>query len=123
MSIVINPGTGPVPNSSEENARANLLVFCEDVANQHNTTAEWNPDDQILTDDGEGRWSTVILVNGQVVEIDMPGLPLDQVRFTGADDQDIWDFPRLYVEGSSWVWKYAVSVCDPANFFDGEDDS
>jgi hypothetical protein len=41
------------------------------------------------------------------------------LRFTGAADQNIWDFPRLYVNGSSWVWIYAVgSVADALH---GED--
>ena len=48
---------------------------------------------------------------GEVVEcrhtVDMPGLPLAKVRFTGAKSQDIWTFPRLYVDDSSWVWLYS----------------
>ena len=54
----------------------------------------------------------------RTIEIQMPGLPVDRVRFLDEDGQNIWDFPRLYVDDSSWVWKYALSVCEP----DGDDE-
>jgi len=31
----------------------------------------------------------------------MPGLPIDEVHWMRQHDQNIWDFPRLYVGGSS----------------------
>jgi hypothetical protein len=46
----------------------------------------------------------------RVCNVAMPGLPLERVRFLGLQDQDIWRFPRLYVDGGSWVWKYAVGI-------------
>ncbi len=41
----------------------------------------------------------------------MQGFPIEQVRFTDAEDQNIWDSSRLYIDGASWVWRYAVGVC------------
>ncbi|WP_232700178.1 hypothetical protein [Brevibacillus daliensis] len=41
-------------------------------------------------------------------EVDMPSLPLEQGRYVSEEGQNIQDFPRLYVDGSSWVWKYAT---------------
>jgi hypothetical protein len=32
------------------------------------------------------------------------------VRYLGIPGQNIWDFPRLFVDGSSWVWKFAIAV-------------
>ena len=46
----------------------------------------------------------------RVCNVFMPGFPVECVRFTGQDDQDIWRFPRLYVDGCSWVWKFAVGI-------------
>jgi len=40
----------------------------------------------------------------------MPGLPLDLVRYTGENGQNIWNFPRLYLDDSSWVWKFAANI-------------
>lgn len=40
--------------------------------------------------------------------VDMPSLSLEKIRYMGEKTQNIWDFPRLYVNGSSWVWKYAT---------------
>lgn len=42
--------------------------------------------------------------------VGMPGLPLRQVRFVDDVKQDCLEFPRLYINGNSWLWKYAVSI-------------
>ena len=45
--------------------------------------------------------------------ISMPGLPLGLVRFVDDVKQNCLEFPRLYVNGNSYYWKYAVNVvCD-----------
>jgi hypothetical protein len=50
---------------------------------------------------------------GRSIEIQMPGLPVERVRYMGETGQNIWDFPRLYVDDSSWIWQFALSVCKP----------
>lgn len=40
--------------------------------------------------------------------VDMPGTPLTEVRY--IDGADPWRFPRLYVDGSSWLWEFAVDM-------------
>jgi hypothetical protein len=52
----------------------------------------------------------VLAHDGNKAEVLMPGLLLSQVRYTGDGYQNIWDYPRLYVDGDSWVWKYAIEV-------------
>lgn len=114
MSIIINPGSGPVGGASIEYATTNMARFMDDlIAAGHTVGAIGNGEDQ-----GDGRWRFVISVDGRDVEVEMPGLPVEQVRWMDEPDQNIWDFPRLYVDGSSWVWKYALSACEP----DDEDD-
>lgn len=39
----------------------------------------------------------------------MPGRELARVRVT-ADAEDLLDCPRLYVDGNSWFWCYAVDI-------------
>lgn len=108
MTIIINPGTGPVPGATEENATAAMAVFCDDLRAQGKPVAGFDR----TSGDDEGRFAyDVILADGETHQIEMPGLPVDQVRYLGTDEQDIWDFPRLYVDGSSWVWCYALDAC------------
>ena len=115
MSVFINPGSGPVDGATIEYATTNMARFMDDlVADGHIVTADGVGEDQ-----GDGRWRFVIVVDGQEREVEMPGLPIDRVRWMGEPDQNIWDFPRLYVDGSSWVWKFALGACEP----DDEDDA
>lgn len=110
MSIIINPGSGPVGGATVEHARANAVVLVADVALQYGVDTVVEPP---FTDLGDGRWSFVLVIADTRHEVQMPGLPVEQVRYLGTEDQNIWDFPRLYVDGSSWVWKYAVNNCGP----------
>jgi hypothetical protein len=103
--VVINPGSGPVPGATYENAVANMFAFAGEVGAE-----SWSGGAD--TEDG-GRWTFELRRGADVAEVEMPGLPLERVRYVGADDQNIWDFPRLYVNGSSWVWAYALGVVWP----------
>lgn len=122
MSLIINPGSGDASAYTEDpptlaNAWAAMGAFARDVQEAHGVTVE-----QILIGaDGEGgRWPfSMWMADGREIEVDMPGLPIERVRWVGGEDQNIWDFPRLYVDGSSWVWKFAVNQCQR---FDDEDD-
>jgi len=119
MDIIMNPGTGNVFGADLENAQDNVDAWLYEIPsarhytcryNDRRTQEEWTKHPNMA----RGRYIfniTVDLKDGRhfEFEVEMPGLPLDKVRFTGEDDQNIWDFPRLYVDGSSWVWKYSFS--------------
>lgn len=112
MNIIINPGTGPVHEATEQHAATNITVFADDLrrAGLGVDGCTRLPD----ADYGDGRFAFALaMADGRAVEIQMPGLPLDQVRYMKEDGQNIWDFPRLYVDDSSWVWKWALTVCEP----------
>lgn len=107
----VNPGTEAILGTSEDLARANVDAFAKDVQQQFNlSNVEVDP---LCLGEEDGRYTFRLAVDGWPVEIDMPGLPLDAVRYLGEPDQNIWDYPRLYVDGSSWVWMYALNQCDP----------
>ena len=121
MSIIINPGTGPVAEATLEQAGRNMQQFVQDL---QDGLFRDDPDhyklDQIYIrrsdtpwdEDGWYSftiWGTTSDGHDWENEIDMPGIPLDAVRWIDGKDQNIWDFPRLYVDGSSWVWKFALS--------------
>lgn len=101
--IIINPGSGPVADATYENAAENMATFASEVGA--------DPEIKVGEDNGDGRWTFTISKSGATHEVRMPGLPLEEVRYVGSEGQNIWDFPRLYVDGSSWVWEFAVRQC------------
>jgi hypothetical protein len=102
--FVINPGSGPVRDSNEERAEANARAFVEDLGIS-GVSIQREP-----RSDEKGRFGFVLTLNDMRVEMEMPGIPLENVRYLGIPGQNIWDFPRLFVDGSSWVWKFAIAV-------------
>lgn len=102
--VMINPGTGPVHNATRELARENITALIQDAR-------QGRVDGVTVEDTGredEGRFTFILRSGTRTCDVDMPGLPEDEARYLGRDDQNILDFPRLYVEGSSWVWLYAI---------------
>ncbi len=106
MQVIINPGTGTVANANLIEATKNVDVLLKDA-----DLDGWSiKHDADMDEKGRFAFNVQSPDGSKEIEIDMPGVPLDEVRFTGAVNQNIWNFPRLYVGGSSWVWKYAVNV-------------
>ena len=103
VEVAINPGAGPVAGASEQDAVENMHHFITDCK-QDSVDCIRIP----KYDYGEGRFAFLLWMDNRCYEIQMPGLPLEKVRYMGSDSQDIWDFPRLYVDGSSWAWKFAI---------------
>jgi hypothetical protein len=108
VNIIINPGSGPVHEATEQHAAANMAIFADDLRSRGITvnTFTRRPD----ADYGDGRYAYTLHLDDGAAEIQMPGLPVDRVRYLDQSDQNIWDFPRLYVDDSSWVWKFALDV-------------
>lgn len=109
MNVVINPGSGPALGATEANAEQNMLQFIADLAKRGRPGGFARAADK---DYGDGRYAYIVEVAGRgAFEVQMPGLPLDAVRWLGRD-QDIWQFPRLYVDGNSWIWFFALNCFD-----------
>lgn len=106
--IVINPGSGPVDGATLDHAYDNMQRLIEDAGLTGATFAR----DSEAEEEDDGRFSFRISVPGGerfgTIAIEMPGIPLAEVRWMKEPGQNIWDFPRLYVNGSSWVWFFAV---------------
>jgi hypothetical protein len=112
MQVIVNPGTGPAHGATEQHAAGNMAVFADDLrANGLGVdTFTRRPG----SDYGDGRYAySIAMDDGRSIEIQMPGLPVERVRYMGETGQNIWDFPRLYVDDSSWIWQFALSVCKP----------
>lgn len=106
--IFINPGTGPVENANADEARRNVAQF---VAELGLTGVRIRRARKI--DYGDGRYAFWLSLDGRRCEIQMPGLPLERVRYLDRP-QNPWHYPRLYVDGSSWLWCFALNCAKGA---------
>ena len=112
FGVIINPGTEACQDTKEKNAIENIKQFIQDC---EVLGLKWKRKKKL--DYGDGRYAFIVKktrkffsITSKTIkwEIQMPGLPLKKVRYLGNPDQNIWNYPRLYVDGSSWVWKYAI---------------
>ena len=97
MSFIINPGSGPVENASLADAETNVTALIADTGRPF--TARYTGKEH------NGRFAFELRIGDEVREVDMPGLPLERVR-----SEDLLRIPRLYVDGSSWFWGFAVNI-------------
>lgn len=106
-AVFVNPGTGHVidyaPRVREAWARSNMLAFAMDVGMPSSYTL-------LRRAPVDGRWAFELRYAGAKSIVGMPGCSLARVRYMGRDNQNIWDFPRLYVDGFSLAWLYAVDA-------------
>lgn len=100
--VHINPGTGPVPGARLASATANMKHFIADCELKEINVLRCPEMDE------DGRFAFLLWKETRCHLIEMPGLPLHQVRFMAEDGQNPWDFPRLYVDGSSWLWMFSI---------------
>src|SRR4051794_17761631 len=97
--VLINPGTGPVPDANPEQATKNMVHLLDDAGLAH---ATFEP---VLGDyDGKGRFRYIVRLGDRECEVDMPGVSVDLLRAARGFP------PRLYVAGSSWLWGFAASM-------------
>lgn len=110
---VINPGTDPLPNATEDAAALVLAAFLAAVQ-EHGAVLAGDPvrspelDTHVLHGDSEpstdGRFGwTLTGTNGVSVPVRIPGAPLAAVKAMGATA------PCLYVRGSACWWPSAVT--------------
>jgi hypothetical protein len=113
MRVLLNPGSGPVTGDAEL-AYVAIGRFVADVCNVDLRT---DGRDAVvatpvgITSEGiqdDGRYRFVLSRDDRSTIVDIPGLPIERVRYWGVE-QNPFDFPRLFVDGSSWLWEFAVS--------------
>ncbi len=105
--LYINPGSGAT-DANEEEATKNIEFLIKDV-NLPGISSVRCPDKDYHKEYGSGRLAYELKLGQRTVEVQMPGVPIDKVRYD-KDKQDAFDFPRLYVDGSSWWWEFAISI-------------
>ncbi len=102
--IIMNPGTGTVDDATVEQATINIEQFIADL-NEKGWQYIYLPNR-----DDNGRFA-FLLWNERPYRpvchiVDMPGCSLEQAR-----EGRPWYSPRLYVDGSSWLWGFALDSC------------
>jgi len=96
--MITNPGCGPVQGATKADADHNILAFVQEAG-----LKVWT---RIQDLDGDGRFGySVEGESGAVFEVLMPGIALEDVR-----DASILCAPRLYIDGSSWWWSFALDI-------------
>lgn len=98
--LIINPGTGPLEETSLKNAEAAFELFMGDL-NTGEMRGYRNPG----KDDQNGRYGFTIMLEDRRVDIQMPGIDPEVTRKSKP-----WESPRLYVDGSSWLWEFALGA-------------
>lgn len=110
---MINPGTVPLEQASEDLAVTNLDTFLTEVSERAAVLDEVPIRRRIAhlngtpvrdsTADRDGRFGwNLPFSDGRTVPVLMPGVPLTALRDIGASA------PCLYINGSSWWWDNAV---------------
>ena len=93
---IVSPGAGRIHGRVLlKHAWKNMRLFRREVASQARIVRETGHD-------SEGRYVFVLVLDNRVVSVCMPCLP-----WPGGDQHDWY---RLYVEGNSWFWCYAVEI-------------
>ncbi|WP_409461737.1 ABC transporter C-terminal domain-containing protein [Amycolatopsis sp. GA6-003] len=114
---IVSPGSGPLPTAHEDTAAANLDAFVADVrARWDYTLVASRRRPEADRDDGRYVWDLEFRrPNGKhhTCQVAMFGVPRD---YAEGGDPLMFPEPRLYVDGSSWVWDFAVG--NAAAYFD-----
>lgn len=101
--VFVNPGSGTVRHGTVTMAARNMRALLKDAGQEQARVYRCPRQDE------GGRHAFSVKTRGARHVVLMPGWPLKKVRFTGSP-QNPWDFPRLFVDDSSWLWKYAAEI-------------
>lgn len=100
--------SGPVPDACMEHSVVNIDAFIKELGMEAPAVAVTMHSPE---HDGTGRYQFVLHRGIRTVDVDMPGIPLGEVRCTKGDRLVP---PRLYVDGNSWLWCYGLGFARSA---------
>jgi hypothetical protein len=100
VSVIINPGAGTLARQGRErDARRSLAMLLRE------TGLEPTPRVRFLGADDTNRYTFRLTWGGRETTVDMPALSRRKLQPAPG-----YTPPRLYVDGSSWWWPYAVDM-------------
>ena len=101
-AIFINPGSEDTKGGTEIQAVENIKQFIADCS------VKGLKYERVSKEDDYGRFAFRVYNDVKSFLIHMPGWQLDKVRFQGKENQNPFNFPRLFKDHSSWLWNYAL---------------
>ena len=111
---MITPAFGPVEGAAEHHAAANMTAFMTELRERATVEGEvrgYTPQvDDLVRDeslDADGRYGWTLQVNGQQIQVLMPGV--DEATLRGLTN----DVPALIVNGGMAWWNDAVGHAIP----------
>jgi hypothetical protein len=104
--MVVNPGTQAMSETSPKLAKAGIAQFVEDL-HPAKIKIKVKRDKK---SDNDGWYGFTLKSKHAKISVLMPGLPLEYMRGTKKDTTASWAFQRLYVEGNSWYWNFALEI-------------
>ncbi len=99
--IIINPGAGPVEEHNLDDATASIEELCKQLKPDFKEEITWELENE---EDNNGRYEFYVTTPLKTHEVSMPGLPPDKMQLGPFRS------PRLYVDGSSWLWEFALNM-------------
>ena len=102
--MIVNPGTSPMRDTSPKLAKAGIAQFVKDL---HMEDLKIKRDKK---GDNDGWYGFMLKSEHAKVSVLMPGLPMSAMRWMPGDKESAWVFQRLYVDGGSWLWKFALEI-------------
>jgi hypothetical protein len=91
-------------------AADSLVIFVDDLraagGQPLTTVRRMDRDDRV-----GGPFGFDIIYDGISVPVQMPGLPVERLRYVPGRSEKAGEFERLYVNGGSWLWPFALKVC------------
>lgn len=104
--MLLNPGAGSIAGDvCRDHAIANTAAYIDELGMKDPPVAVTMRSPK---HDGTGRYTFDLHRGIRTVPIEMPGLPLGEVRCTESFVPP--GCPRLYVDGNSWWWCFALNI-------------
>lgn len=117
MIALVNPGSEPVRRPELGLAEAAVDRFVQQATQVHGL--QFRGRRRLHSADRNGRFGFVIAFAdasglGMEHEIVMPGVRLRYLEYRGQGGGRVRYFYRLYLNGVSWLWPFAISLCGAA---------
>jgi hypothetical protein len=58
-----------------------------------------------------GLYGFDVVYDSVAVPVLMPGLPVEHLRYVPGRSEKAGEFHRLYIDGGSWLWPFALQIC------------
>ncbi len=102
--MIVNMGTQAMCDTSPKLAKVGIAQFVEDL---DIAKVKVKRDKK---GDNDGWYGFTLKSKHAKISVLMPGLPLDYMRPAPGASKESIGFQRLYVEGNSWLWRFALEI-------------